>query len=208
MSIDHSFPKPKQASTDKSELVGGELDPPPTTSGGTTETNRKGLPWVYELNKQGLIKQLHDRNSKTTGNVATLRKRLVKIMKRGQPSNVDTSKINTTISTREINTTESESSELDTSSAESTSEGSESEDEDKGEENVNPREHRGKKKKSSDGEIIDRVRKWSIRYDGGKDIVEFLERVEELSDTYQIPRDGLMQALLELLKGKALVVEK
>lgn len=53
-------------------------------------------------------------------------------------------------------------------------------------------------------DVIDRALKWSVQYDGGKDIMEFLERLEELADTFHIPRDMLLNTLPELLKTKAL----
>lgn len=53
-------------------------------------------------------------------------------------------------------------------------------------------------------DVIDKVRKWSIRYDGDKDVIDFVERVEELASAYRIEQDKLISALPELLKGTAL----
>ncbi|XP_017473873.1 PREDICTED: uncharacterized protein LOC108364630 [Rhagoletis zephyria] len=53
--------------------------------------------------------------------------------------------------------------------------------------------------------IMDRVRKWGVKYDGGKDPLGFIERVEELADGYEIERDALPRALPELFKDRALV---
>ena len=53
--------------------------------------------------------------------------------------------------------------------------------------------------------IMDRVRKWGFRYDGGKDPLGFIERVEELADGYGLNRNSIPRALPELLKEKALV---
>lgn len=53
--------------------------------------------------------------------------------------------------------------------------------------------------------IMDRVRKWGLKYDGGKDPLSFIERVEELADCYEVSRDSIPRALPELLKDKALV---
>lgn len=52
-----------------------------------------------------------------------------------------------------------------------------------------------------EGDIIDRVRKWSIRNDVGKNIIE---RVEDLARASQIPAVAHMRMLPMLLKGKAL----
>lgn len=46
--------------------------------------------------------------------------------------------------------------------------------------------------------------KWGISYDGTRDLLDFLEHVEELSFTYEIPLDSLISCLPMLLKGKAI----
>lgn len=56
----------------------------------------------------------------------------------------------------------------------------------------------------TDARIIEIVRKWSIRFDGGSDAVEFIERTEELDECFDIPQDCLLKTLPELLKGRAL----
>lgn len=53
--------------------------------------------------------------------------------------------------------------------------------------------------------IMDRIRKWGLRYDGEKDPLGFIERVEELADSYEISRNSIPRALPELLRDKALV---
>lgn len=65
----------------------------------------------------------------------------------------------------------------------------------------------GMKQKSglSQIEIVDRVRKWNLTFDGGKDVFGFLERIDEMIGSYLIPRDSLLPALPLLLKGKALL---
>ncbi|XP_017466340.1 PREDICTED: uncharacterized protein LOC108359149 [Rhagoletis zephyria] len=52
--------------------------------------------------------------------------------------------------------------------------------------------------------IMDRVRKWGFKYDGGRDPLSFIERVEELAEVYEVNRDLLPRAMPELLKEKAL----
>jgi len=56
----------------------------------------------------------------------------------------------------------------------------------------------------TDAEIMDKVRKWNVRYDGGNDPLEFLERVEELAECYEIPLDRILRTMPELLRNKAL----
>lgn len=52
--------------------------------------------------------------------------------------------------------------------------------------------------------IIEFVRKWGLRYDGGKDPLLFLERVEEMVDMYNVDINYLPGAMPELLKDRAL----
>lgn len=53
--------------------------------------------------------------------------------------------------------------------------------------------------------IADQVRKWSIGFDGERDPLEFVERVEELSGMYQISADRIPPLMPEALTGKALI---
>lgn len=59
-------------------------------------------------------------------------------------------------------------------------------------------------RKLTDAQIIEMVRKWSIRFDGGTDAIEFIERVEELAECFNIPLNRLIKTLPELLRGRAL----
>ncbi|XP_051165719.1 3-phosphoinositide-dependent protein kinase B-like [Leptopilina boulardi] len=52
--------------------------------------------------------------------------------------------------------------------------------------------------------LAEKVRKWGVTYDGTRDLLDFLEHVEELSFTYEIPLDNLVSCLPMLLKGKAI----
>lgn len=54
-------------------------------------------------------------------------------------------------------------------------------------------------------ETCDKVRKWGVKYEGGKDPLCFLERIEELAMCYSIPRDNLLSYMPELFKGDALL---
>jgi len=49
------------------------------------------------------------------------------------------------------------------------------------------------------------VRKWNLRFDGYKDPISFLERLEELVTAYDIDRTLILKALPELLTGAALL---
>lgn len=53
--------------------------------------------------------------------------------------------------------------------------------------------------------IADQVRKWGIGFDGERDPLEFVERVEELACMYQIPTNRMPPLMPELLTGKALI---
>lgn len=57
---------------------------------------------------------------------------------------------------------------------------------------------------SSQSEVCDKVRKWGVKYDGGKDPLCFLERIEELASCYNISRNTLLNFMPELFKGDAL----
>lgn len=52
---------------------------------------------------------------------------------------------------------------------------------------------------------LDYLRKWDVRFEGGKDAVDFLERVEELRAMLDITSRTLLRALPIILKGKALL---
>lgn len=60
--------------------------------------------------------------------------------------------------------------------------------------------------KTNDGlSICNTVRKWNLTYDGDKDVVLFLERLNELKEAYNLGEEEMLLALPELLKGKALL---
>ena len=55
------------------------------------------------------------------------------------------------------------------------------------------------------GKIMDQVRKWSVKYDGkSSSPLSFIERVEELAETYSLPLDVLPKAMTEMLISRAL----
>lgn len=53
--------------------------------------------------------------------------------------------------------------------------------------------------------IVDLVRKWSIQYDGGKDPLIFVERLEELAELYNVCKNILPKTMPELFKDRALI---
>lgn len=55
-----------------------------------------------------------------------------------------------------------------------------------------------------DAVAADTIRKWNIKFEGGTDAHGFLERLEELADCYQVPRDQIPRMLPEKLHGQAL----
>lgn len=49
------------------------------------------------------------------------------------------------------------------------------------------------------------VRKWNIRFDGHRDPISFLERLEELIEAYEVDRNETLRALPEILTNTALL---
>lgn len=49
------------------------------------------------------------------------------------------------------------------------------------------------------------VRKWNIRFDGKKDPVSFLERLQKLIDAYSVDPEDVLRVLPELLTSEALL---
>ncbi|GBP11138.1 hypothetical protein EVAR_60627_1, partial [Eumeta japonica] len=56
----------------------------------------------------------------------------------------------------------------------------------------------------TDMEIQATVRRWNLTYQGGDDLMEFLERLEELVECYQFNCNQLLPSMLEILKDRAL----
>ncbi|RZB66659.1 hypothetical protein BDFB_013526, partial [Asbolus verrucosus] len=52
----------------------------------------------------------------------------------------------------------------------------------------------------SDLNVLNQVRKWNVTFDRKADVVIFIEWVEELGDSYQIPNGQLLRALYEMLR--------
>ncbi|XP_037898385.1 uncharacterized protein LOC119643109, partial [Glossina fuscipes] len=55
------------------------------------------------------------------------------------------------------------------------------------------------------GAAMDRICKWSVRYDGEGGALEFIARVEELCEVYDLPTDIMPRIIMELLHGKAAI---
>ncbi|KAL9900350.1 uncharacterized protein ACN427_007608 isoform 1-T2 [Glossina fuscipes fuscipes] len=55
------------------------------------------------------------------------------------------------------------------------------------------------------GAAMDRICKWSVRYDGESCALEFIARVEELCEVYDLPIDIMPRIIMELLNGKAAI---
>ena len=53
--------------------------------------------------------------------------------------------------------------------------------------------------------ICDKVRKWGVKYEGGKEPLIFIERIEELAKCYNIPLNVLLSMMPELLRNEALL---
>ncbi|XP_036322552.1 uncharacterized protein LOC118736608 [Rhagoletis pomonella] len=56
----------------------------------------------------------------------------------------------------------------------------------------------------SSAEVVSTVRRWDVHYSGGDTLHDFLERIEELAECYQITPDQLLPTLSEILRGRAL----
>uniref|UniRef100_A0A1B0BW69 CCHC-type domain-containing protein n=1 Tax=Glossina palpalis gambiensis TaxID=67801 RepID=A0A1B0BW69_9MUSC len=55
------------------------------------------------------------------------------------------------------------------------------------------------------GAAMARICKWSVRYDGESCALEFIARVEELCEVYDLPTDIMPRIIMELLHGKAAI---
>ncbi|KAL9888077.1 uncharacterized protein ACN2A1_010196 [Glossina fuscipes fuscipes] len=55
------------------------------------------------------------------------------------------------------------------------------------------------------GAAMDRICKWSVSYDGESGALEFIARVEELCEVYDLPTDIMPRIIMELLHGKAAI---
>jgi len=53
--------------------------------------------------------------------------------------------------------------------------------------------------------VCNAVRKWNLIFDGSKDVIAFLERLDELKTAYQLDGEQMLHALPEMLKGPALL---
>ncbi|XP_037939051.1 uncharacterized protein LOC119672146, partial [Teleopsis dalmanni] len=58
---------------------------------------------------------------------------------------------------------------------------------------------------SSYAHVVEQIRKWSVRYDGRKNPLGFIERIEELADVYAINVNLVPKTMPILLEDKALM---
>lgn len=56
--------------------------------------------------------------------------------------------------------------------------------------------------------VCNLVRKWNIHFDGKRDPVSFIERLEELKEAYKVNGEDLLRALPELFQGSALLWQR
>lgn len=56
--------------------------------------------------------------------------------------------------------------------------------------------------------VCNLVRKWNIHFDGKRDPVSFIERLEELKEAYKVDGEDLLRALPELFQGSALLWQR
>ncbi|CAD7012414.1 unnamed protein product [Ceratitis capitata] len=162
--------------------------------------------WVYYLNKEELIKYSTEFGLSNIGTVDELRKRLATFLQEEGESEglrdrvTDLSLRHAKLSTITNSPTprQKESLQLPQSQRPSNDGGTE----------MSPRmteTYTHVYPQLSNQSVMDRVRKWGVKYDGGKDPLGFIERVEELAHGYEIELNALPRALPELLKDRALV---
>lgn len=144
-----------------------------------------GTSWVYKLNRAELIKESLERGIEEEGTVDEMRKRLVKFFKSPlfQEEGSDTSG---------TEVADNSEREVDHKAGPSAN-------------RVSKMRKHSRREEVSEAQIVDVVRKWSVRYEGGQEAMEFIERVEELAQCFQIPLDRMVFTLPELLKGKAII---
>ena len=63
----------------------------------------------------------------------------------------------------------------------------------------------GEKTQQDCSRVCNMVRKWGLKFDGKRDPVSFLERLEELMSSYSMTPEDFLRALPELLQGSALL---
>lgn len=155
----------------------------------TLDESDPRLGWVYRLNRQQLIEQLGVVNESTTGNVRTLRQRLVSYMRRKFiPVHETTSAEKKTSQTQEE---ENLNSQNRWQSQMSSYPNRELKDE------FTDRHH------VDQASICNKVRKWNHVFSGTQEPVSYLERLQELQEAYGVHGSQLLYALPELLTGQA-----
>lgn len=163
--------------------------------------------WIYELDKEKLVAELVKRQLDVSGTMDEMRKRLSQFIKANskQTKHAGTSKSaeNDGDNGGNENNDNADGKDIEESTEESAS-SSESSSEDDLPRPIKNQSKTKKLSKGRDADVMDRIRKWSIRYEGGKELIDFLDRVEMLADTYGFSETHILNALPELLKGKAL----
>lgn len=189
--------------------------------------------WIYKLNKDELMAETERQGISSAGNVEELRKRLVEHTRQGtststnlnsaaknsnteKPTNETTNKHTNNSSTYppSVNLTNLEqiigeavrravtdlTSNPNILLPSNTLQNSA---------NVQPieelnEEHRNNRHEPTDIEIAELVRKWNVHFDGSNDAGEFIERMEELAECYEVPVNRLTRTLPDKFRGKAL----
>lgn len=144
--------------------------------------------WVYTLRKEELTSYLLEFWLDATGNVEELRKRLAAYITKGEYDAKATERL---LQLEAAHTRAPSPQGLPRTGETAT-----------GSVSV-PADARGIIEPSP-AEIMDKVRKWNLRFDGNREPLEFVERMEELAEVYGIRKDMLPRAMPELLKDKAL----
>lgn len=154
------------------------------------EANSK-VSWIYKLNREALIDEMKRYELDTSGTVRELRQRLSSHLQETasfRPRH-EAAEITRTLEDSDFNR---RFSSLFTGTKAKTASNS-------------PAAPVERANNVSMGEIMDRVRKWGLHFDGKRDPMMFTERLDELMTAYEIPSSQLLLALPEFFKGNALL---
>lgn len=186
---------------------------------------KKRTSWIYLLKKEELIKKMDTYNLDNSGPNDELRKRLSEFVRENPKLN----ELGALTNTEDLENVSGPSSSLSSSSeAQNTINLQETITEminrameqirippqavilpppemiNQGADYIPPNPQPPQHQLQPDAEIMEKMRRWNIHYDGGNDALDFLERIEELAAGYDVPRDHLPRILPDKLRNRAL----
>lgn len=137
--------------------------------------------WVYFLKRDELLNHLNEFGLEQSGTVEELRKRLVKFIHVEHPEDVAARLLALQDTYEKLNSQQ------------------------KAEQPATATPTPNDAVTECRTNLIDQVRKWGLSYDGGKEPLVFIERVEELAEIYEVNLDKLPKLMPEWLRKRALV---